>query len=32
VIRLAENAGFGRERMRVWREPSGCAILCRLSL
>jgi hypothetical protein len=30
VIRLAENAGFERDRMQVWREPTGCAILCRL--
>jgi hypothetical protein len=30
VVRLAQRAGFDRERIEVAREPSGCAILCRL--
>jgi extracellular factor (EF) 3-hydroxypalmitic acid methyl ester biosynthesis protein len=30
VVRLAEGAGAPRETVRVSREPSGCAILCRM--
>jgi hypothetical protein len=30
VLRLAENAGFERDRIHIEREPSGRAIVCRL--
>jgi SAM-dependent methyltransferase len=30
VLRLAESAGFARDAIAIEREPSGCAIVCRL--